>query len=117
MYVDSPDSSREKGWKDYFAKHPNNFIAAYSTSKGLIGTCVIFSDERKAGIYRLAVAPEWRKKGIGKKIVNEAERRAKELGLKGVYALVDKRSPASQALFSGEQFEMMSDVLYYTKSL
>lgn len=44
-------------------------------------------------IYGLYVAPEWRKKGIGKLIVSNAEKKIQQVGGKAISAIVDVDGP------------------------
>ena len=44
---------------------------------------------RQAWIYGLGVIPEWRRKGVGRSLVNELFTRMQDLGIKDVWILTD----------------------------
>lgn len=115
--VDAAISPREEGWQSYFAKHPDRFVSAYDTSGKLIGTCAVFYDGRKAGIYRLAVLDKWRRTGIAKRLLAQAEKRSREDGMRGIYALVETTSEDASKMFSKYGYSQMEEVRYYTKTL
>lgn len=115
--VDDSNSPREAGWKSYFAKHSSRFLAAYDVLGHLVGVCVVFFDGRKAGVYRLAVSKEWRRLGIGRQLLDAAEKEAKSAGLHGIYALIEVDSNDSSNFFSSKGFSEVEGVRYFTKAL
>ncbi|MFC2016420.1 GNAT family N-acetyltransferase [Chloroflexota bacterium] len=56
---------------------------------GLVGTVIAGWDGWRANIYRLAVLPEYRRQGIGKALIKEAERRLSARGTKKISILVE----------------------------
>jgi ribosomal protein S18 acetylase RimI-like enzyme len=65
----------------------------------LIGVVLITHDGRKGWINRLAVLPEHRRQGHAARLVGEAERELRELGMTVIAALIEGGNDASLALF------------------
>ena len=55
-------------------EHPNTLLVGEEDGR-LIGTVIAGWDGWRGGIYRLAVVPECRRRGVGQALVLEAERR------------------------------------------
>jgi ribosomal protein S18 acetylase RimI-like enzyme len=54
----------------------------------VVGTLIVGWDGWRAGLYRLAVDPSLRRRGIGGSLVREAERRLLDIGARRVAAVV-----------------------------
>ena len=59
-------------------------------------------------VYYIAVAKASRKRGIGKRLLEDALRRFKASGMKEVFASVEEDNEPSEALFSSEGFTRTS---------
>ncbi len=67
----------------------NSDMFLVAESKGqIVGTVIAGWDGWRGNIYRLAVLPDYRRQGIGKALVSEAERRLLVRGAKRISALV-----------------------------
>jgi ribosomal protein S18 acetylase RimI-like enzyme len=53
-----------------------------------VRTLIVGWDGWRGALYRLAVLPEWRRRGIARLLVGEAERRLRESGARRVAAMV-----------------------------
>ncbi len=78
----------------------------------LVGTVFGTHDTRKGWINRLAVLPEYQRRGIGSRLVRECERGLRKHGLEMFAALIDSENAASRSLFSALGYTS-SDILYY----
>ncbi len=65
----------------------------------LAGVVVTTHDGRKGWINRLAVRPEFRRQGVGMRLIQEAERVLHDQGLRIIAALIEDYNDASLALF------------------
>jgi len=81
----------------------------------LVGIVVTTHDSRKGWINRLAVHPEFRRQGIGLRLIAEAERVLHEQGLQVVAALIEDRNQASLALFERAGYVEYPGIHYVTK--
>lgn len=82
----------------------------------LVGTVLGTHDTRKGWINRLAVVPEYRRRGIAARLVRACERQLRKRGLEMFAALVEGDNGASQSLFSQLGYST-SDVRYYRRKL
>jgi GNAT superfamily N-acetyltransferase len=81
----------------------------------LIAVAVLTHDGRKGWINRLAVDPVYRRQGLARRLIAEAERWfTEDLGLEVWAALIGRHSAASLALFDEMGYEQL-DVLYVSK--
>lgn len=81
----------------------------------LVGVAVVTHDGRKGWINRLAVHPDFRRRGAGKRLIAEAECRLHAQGIGIVAALVEDWNTSSLALFQGAGYTLHPDIHYLTK--
>lgn len=55
---------------------------------GMVGTLIAAFDGWRGNLYRLAVHPAWRRRGVARRLVEEGERRLRERGARRITALV-----------------------------
>jgi N-acetylglutamate synthase len=90
-------------------------IGLLDPSGRLVAATVLTHDGRKGWINRLAVDPPHRRRGLARRLVDEAERWfAQELGLEVWAALIEGYNKESQALFDALGFHTL-DVVYVSK--
>jgi ribosomal protein S18 acetylase RimI-like enzyme len=87
------------------------YLGAFDGSR-LVGTVFGTHDTRKGWINRLAVLPEYQRRGIASKLVRACERGLRKHGLEMFAALIDEENGASRSLFSKLGY-VSSDILYY----
>jgi len=68
-------------------EHPHTLLVAEEDGR-LVGTVIAGWDGWRGGIYRLAVLPECRRRGVGQALVAEAERRLVARGARRLNAMV-----------------------------
>jgi ribosomal protein S18 acetylase RimI-like enzyme len=81
----------------------------------LIGVVVTTHDGRKGWINRLAVHPEYRRQGIGRRLIQEAEQVLHSQGMHIIAALIEHENVASLALFQQAGYADFSGIHYVTK--
>ena len=72
-------------------------------------------DETSAGelyLDSLAVVPEYRRRGIARRLLLATKERADGMGLPCVGLLVDKGNPAGEALYASVGFRYVDDNLW-----
>lgn len=80
----------------------------------LVGVVLATHDGRKGWINRLAVHPDYRRRGYAKQLLSEAERVLKEQhGLQIVAALVEAWNEASLELFQRAGYTTLEEGVYY----
>lgn len=91
-----------------------NFIAAESEGR-LVGTVVASHDGRKGWVNRLAVDPAFRGRGLGRRLVREAEAWLEAQGL-GIFAcLIEDWNEVSMELFSKLGYVKHGEIIYFAK--
>ncbi len=79
----------------------------------LVGAVVATHDSRKGWINRLAVDPQFRRRGYGLRLVQAAEEALHKQGLQVIAALVESDNPASLALFQKAGYVEIDPGIHY----
>jgi len=92
------------------------FIFCESAGK-TVGTVLVTSDGRKGWINRLAVIPEFRRKGIALKLIKEAERILTEQNLGIITCLIEADNLISRKIFRELDYVEHEEIIYFAKRL
>ncbi|MVT13698.1 MAG: GNAT family N-acetyltransferase [Euryarchaeota archaeon] len=95
-------------------KNPQMFLGAYDNGK-LVGVVLLTDDGRKGWINRLAVDPDYRRKGIAKSLIDKSEEIFRERGIHLFAALIEDWNIPSQELFHSKGYNKHNDIFYFTK--
>jgi ribosomal protein S18 acetylase RimI-like enzyme len=79
----------------------------------LAAVALVSHDGRKGWINRLAVDPDYRRRGYGSQLVDAAVRLLREKGIRVVAALVTSDNEASLGLLSKAGFTDAGDAIHY----
>jgi ribosomal protein S18 acetylase RimI-like enzyme len=74
-------------------------VLVAEASGRIVGSVIGGFDGWRAGLYRLAVHPDYRRRGIARALVTEAERRLAERGAKRITAMVETDHPWAVAFW------------------
>jgi ribosomal protein S18 acetylase RimI-like enzyme len=83
----------------------------------LVGTLIAAWDGWRGNMYRLAVAPEHRRQGIGRRLVEEGERRLRGRGARRVSALVWRDDPPAYAAWEAAGYADDSGVARFVRNM
>ncbi len=83
-----------EGVRVLFAKQADAVLLALAGDR-IVGSVIAAFDGWRGNIYRLAVAPEFKRRGIATRLMAEAERRLSAQGAKRLAAVVDSQSTES----------------------
>lgn len=81
----------------------------------LIGVVLATHDTRKGWINRLAIDPNFRRKGYGEQLVRAAEEALREAGMKLIAAFIEDGNDASLALFEKLGYAAHQNITYMSK--
>ena len=81
----------------------------------LIGVVLATNDTRKGWINRLAIDPDYRRKGYGEQLACAAEEALRAAGLKLIAAFIEEGNTASLALFEKLGYAVHPNIYYVSK--
>jgi ribosomal protein S18 acetylase RimI-like enzyme len=109
---DEPQEIQKK-----LARDPDLFLVAEDENHHLAGTVIGGFDGRRGMVYHLAVAPEYRHKGLASQLMAEIEARLRAKGCIKAYLLVKKGNQAAMSLYQDRGWGEMDHLHLYGKSL
>lgn len=109
------DDSRE-GIDRYLKRNPNTCFAAVDEDK-IIGVILTGHDGRRAIIHHMCVHPDYRRMGIARKLVYEAEEALKKEGIQKIFGLIFKDNDAANAFWENQGYSLRTNLNYRNKSL
>jgi ribosomal protein S18 acetylase RimI-like enzyme len=98
------------------AEHKANVLVAEADGK-IIGSIIGSFDGWRGNIYRLAVHPAYRRRGIAGALVAEVEKRLRQQGAKRITALVEKDNPSGISFWQAAGYELDSRIVRHVRSL
>ena len=82
----------------------------------LVGVVLATSDSRRGWINRLAIHPDYRRRGLGQRLIAACEHLLREeRGLHLVCAQIEEQNAASIALFTKTGYLHHPEILYFAK--
>lgn len=94
--------------------NPQFFLGAFDKNR-LVGTVIISCDTRKGWINRLAVDPDYSRRGIAKTLIAESEKILRKHGIRIFCALVEGDNKTSRQLFRKCGYVEHGDIIYFSK--
>ncbi len=104
--------------REAFARQLEGNMAAfgvYSEDGRLIGVVLATHDERKGWINRLAVHPDFRRRGVGRALIRAAEGWLREQGIGIFAALIEPGNEVSLAVFQAAGYVDWPGIHYVSK--
>jgi len=100
---------------EYELKQGRDIFLIAEINGKIVGSVFGTHDGRKGWINRLAVAPEFQRQDIAKKLIAEVEDRFSELGIDIIACLVEDWNTKSLQVFEKLGYEKHSDIVYFSK--
>ena len=114
--IGSGDGDSRKEIKFYFKRNPGLSFVAVS-DKRIIGAVLCGHDGRRGYLHHLAVAPEFRSKGIGTSLVNACLSGLKALGITKCNIFVYKNNISGRKFWKKSGWDTRTDLLVLQKKL
>ena len=83
----------------------------------IVGSLIATFDGWRGNMYRIAVHPDYRRRGIGQALVREGERRLAKQGVKRITALVEEKYPWATAFWSAVEYEIEPGIVRFFHNL
>jgi ribosomal protein S18 acetylase RimI-like enzyme len=110
----TPDTAQGLGL--LFDADPGALLLAEASGE-LVGTLIAAWDGWRGNMYRLAVRPDWRRRGVATELVRAGEVRLRACGARRVTALVVTRDEVAAGLWASAGFAFDEDVGRYVRNL
>jgi ribosomal protein S18 acetylase RimI-like enzyme len=115
MGLNNLDDSKE-GISRFLKKNPDTCFIAIDENN-LIGVIMVGNDGRRGYIYHTAVHPEYRKQGLGTKLVDTALQALRDEGINKVALVVFDRNDKGNAFWERRGFTKREDLVYRNQTL
>ena len=79
----------------------------------IVGSLIATFDGWRGNMYRLAVHPDYRQRGIGRALVKEGEKYLAKHGVKRITALVEEKYPWASAFWSSVGYEIEPGIIRF----
>ena len=96
--------------------NPGLFIIAETVS-AVVGTVLASWDGRRSVVYRMAVDPGWQRRGVGTRLMAEAERRLEALGARSVALLTWRDDEQAVGFYEALGYGIGEGVAFMMKRL
>lgn len=115
MGFNNLDDSRE-GIEKFLKRNPDTSFVAVEDD-AVVGIVLAGHDGRRGYVYHMSVAENYRKQGIGTRLMSHCEEALKREGINKAALLVFKRNEAGNAFWEKQGFTVREDVAYRNKAL
>ncbi len=95
----TPSATDDLAELERLVRDPRASLLVTERDGRLAGSIIGAWDGWRGNVYRLAVAPEWRRRGVGRALVREITRRLAAQGARRITALVEREHPEALAFW------------------
>ena len=82
----------------------------------IVGSLIATFDGWRGNMYRIAVHPDYRRRGVGRALVRAGERCLAERGVKRITALVEEKYPWATAFWSSVGYEIEPGIVRFFRN-
>jgi ribosomal protein S18 acetylase RimI-like enzyme len=95
--------------------NPGTLLLVVEKEGDIIGTVLATHDGRKGWINRLAVDPEYQRRGIATRLLKEAEEHLYRCGIEIITCLIEDYNKGSMEFFQEAGYVKHTDIFYFSK--
>lgn len=116
--AESPPSvtDTEDALERLLRRDPDSLLLA-EAGGGVVGSLIVAWDGWRGSFYRLAVHPQWRRRGIATALIGAGERRLQELGAIRLTAIVLSEERVAIDLWSAAGYQRQAGVSRFVRVL
>ena len=92
------------------------FVLVAEVDQHIAGSLIATFDGWRGNMYRIAVHPDYRRRGIGRALVEEGERCLTTQGAKRITALVEEKYPWATAFWSSVGYEIEPGIIRFYRN-
>ena len=92
------------------------FVLVAEADQRIVGSLIAAFDGWRGNMYRIAVHPDYRRRGIGRALVEEGERCLTTQGAKRITALVEEKYPWATAFWSSVGYEIEPGIIRFFRN-
>ena len=92
------------------------FVLVAEVDRRIVGSVIAAFDGWRGNMYRIAVHPDYRRRGIGQALVEEGERCLTTQGAKRITALVEEKYPWATAFWSSVGYEIEPGIIRFFRN-
>lgn len=97
------------------ARDPGALMVAASPAGQIVGTVIAAWDGWRGSVYRIAVAPEFRREGLGRRLLEAAEEHLRRVGARRMHAIVVGTDTQALGFWEASDWEHQSSQLRFTR--
>ena len=91
-------------------------VLVAEADRHIVGSLIATFDGWRGNMYRIAVHPDYRRRGIGQALVKAGEKRLAKLGAKRITALVEEKYPESTAFWRSVGYEIEPGIVRFFRN-
>jgi ribosomal protein S18 acetylase RimI-like enzyme len=95
-------------------RDPGALLVAERSGR-IVGTVIAAWDGWRGSVYRMAVAPERRREGLGRRLLDEAENRLRLVGARRMHAIVVGTDPQAFGFWESSDWDRQDSQLRFTR--
>jgi ribosomal protein S18 acetylase RimI-like enzyme len=107
----------EKGMKNFLKRNPNTCFIVKNKDNEIIGTIMGGNDGRRGVIYHLVVKSEYRKNGIGKKLLEKVEKKFEKDGIRRINLFVLKENEIGNKFWERNGYGIRDVAIFRSKKI
>lgn len=112
----NPVDDSIEGFTKYLKRNPATSFVAEDNGK-IVGTILAGHDGRRGFFHHVVVLPEYRNRGIGRKMVDHAMEALEKEGINKVALVVFENNQLGNAFWESVGFTSREDLVYRNKAL